>query len=776
MTDPKETPPSSDPSPVSSPPAEPMVLKLPDESSTPKDLALWAGMLVILTLIAYWPATDGQFISNDDRNVSANSLLAIPGGLGEAWFGRWSHPDQYPLAQYHPAAFTSDWVSYHLFGHDDNGLPIPFPYHLGNLLLHAGAVVLLWFVLRKIHLPGAWLAAAVFAVHPLNSEAVAWISQRDSVMCAVFFFASIYTFLLFVEEDEKELAKVPGSPAAPGAGDEKEPPVDPARRWGLYAASVVLFKLAMLSKSIAFAMPVIVLLLLWQQRRFKLRYVGFVVPMAIIAVVLGLYAADFEVGITGSFDLSIAQRFIIAGSALWFYAAKILLPVRLTFLYPQWGIDSSNLLQFVPLVLAIVIMAGAWLARKQIGRGPLVALLAFGGCLFPLLGFYNITPMQVTFVADHYAYLATAPVIALVIAAIARAFRSVRPTGSNPSTAIGLSAILLVGLGAMTWDRSHVYSNSLSLWQDTAAKNPDSWLVQFQLATALRDQANSDFQLGDADSLRQAADELDQALTHVQLAAKLDPKNASPQFTWASILIQQQHVANSIKAMPASTQPDWSPIVFQPNLIDQAIDHFTAATQLDPARTDAWEKLAGLRVDRKQYPEAIAAANAGLANQPSPLTQAALHQLLALAYAGLGGKDHEARAAREDVEAIRLQPDNLTAHEHLAQLLEKAGKDKDAIAQWRVVAEIRHSLNRDRPEVWSALARLFAKQYDYTSAVQFYKAAVALDPDSDALKKNLADAIEKQKRQAATRPTTAPALNPNGQNPNPNQISNPNFQ
>src|SRR5580700_3049040 len=95
---------------------ESLVIAFPDESSHPKEMLLWAGVLVLLTLVVYWPSTDGKFLLNDDVNVWKNPLLRLPGGLSNIWFQRFSDPKHYPLAQYHPFTQTIYWLQFQLFG------------------------------------------------------------------------------------------------------------------------------------------------------------------------------------------------------------------------------------------------------------------------------------------------------------------------------------------------------------------------------------------------------------------------------------------------------------------------------------------------------------------------------------------------------------------------------------------------------------------------------------------------------------------------------------
>ncbi len=453
------------------PPDDSLVIVLPDESSTQKDIAMWASVLVILTLIAYWPVTDAKFIWNDGENVAQNYLLGRPGGLAKMWSQRWTDQKNDPLPQYHPVAFTSYWLDYQLFGHDTQGLPTPFAYHLTNLLLHATAVVLVWLVLRKLKLPGAWLAAAVFALHPINTEAVGWISQRASVLAGALFFGSIYTYLLFLEDDDRARLMEP---------------VDPARQWGLYAGSFLLFILAMLSKSPAFAMPFVMALILWWKRRLTPRQLALLAPFMLIGIALAFSAADFErdfANIHGrEVSLDFGQRLIIAGRALWFYLAKLIVPVRLTFMYPKWSPNSAIVLQYAPFLAAMAVCVLLLVAHRRVGRGPVVAVGAFVLCLFPSLGFYELQSMRYSYVFDHCAYLAGVPIIAAIIAAAAKALQRVKMPQPRVGTVAGLSAILLVAAGAATWARTHVFASPVDLWQDTIAKNPNFAFAHDELA------------------------------------------------------------------------------------------------------------------------------------------------------------------------------------------------------------------------------------------------------------------------------------------------------
>jgi tetratricopeptide (TPR) repeat protein len=695
--------------------ADSLVISLPDESSEPKDLWLWAGVLVILTLVAYWPITDGAFISQDEKHVSANQLLARPDGMAVAWTKRWESAKDYPLPQYHPMAFTSYWLDYRLFGHDaQTKLPTPFVYHLSNIIYHAAAAVLLWLVLRKLKLPGAWLAAAVFALHPINTEAVAWISQRGTVLCGALFFGSIYTYLLFAEEAERAHAD--------GVR------VDPVKEWGLYAGSLLLFVLGMLAKSPAFAMPFVTALLLWWRRRFSARHLMLLAPFAIIGLVLAFNAADFERDIGRAngpdYDLGTASRFVIAGRAVWFYIGKLLLPVHLTFMYPRWQpVDAETIGQFVPVAMVAVALLILLAGMKFLGRGAIVAMLALILCLLPALSFFNIAPMRYSFVADHYAYLASAALIALIIGACATAQRRLRPqAASRVGVAIGVSAVLLVVLGATSWARTGAFSNDLMIWRDTVRKNPGSYYARDRYATELDRRSVREAESDDEALKAQAEKDANEAMTQASMAASLNANDVEAEWIAGRLLRRK-------------------------NDLDGAVQRLRRATSIDPTFVPALQDLAEALIVQKRYDEAIEKLNMALRVQSQ---SSRTHHILALAYLEL---DNIERAIAEDRLAVSIDPGDFGAREQLAELLAKTGKDKEALLEYTRVLEVQGT----RADLWNKVGLLTVGHQNPTitevqNAKVFFNQALALNPDDAEAKKNLAmlDGMLKAAQAAAT--------------------------
>ena len=331
--------------------------------------AIIAAAIIIATFLASLPAIRSGFIWDDDVHVTKNVTLRSLAGLELIWLRPGATPQYYPLTH------TTFWLEWHLWHVD------PLGYHVVNVALHASSALLLWRVLALLGLGrAAPLAAAIFALHPIEVESVAWITERKNVLSGVFYFASA---LAFLKSDK------PGS----------------------YALAVVLFICAVLSKTVAGTLPAALLLMIWWKTgRIRRRDALRVLPMFVIALVMGIVTARMErqtVGAAGpEWAFTFLERCLIAVRALWFYAYKLLVPINLTFIYPRWTINPHNPLQWMFVLSAIAVVAALFALRNRLGRGPLAAVLFFVGTLMPALGFVNTYPMRYSFVADHFQYLA----------------------------------------------------------------------------------------------------------------------------------------------------------------------------------------------------------------------------------------------------------------------------------------------------------------------------------------------------------------------------------
>ncbi len=457
--------------------------------STFKRTALAASALVVATLAAYGPALRGGFIWDDHDHVTRNAAVQNPNGPADIWLRVGATP------QYYPLVFTSFWIEHALWGLE------PFGYHLDNVLLHALNALLLWRVLRRLSVPGAWLAAAVFALHPLQVESVAWITERKNVLSGAFCLAALLAYLRFAQIN-------------PQRGSDGDSPAT----WRWYALSLALFVAALLSKTVTCSLPAVILLVLWwKRRRAGGRAVLALVPMFAVGVALGLLTVWLEkhqIRAAGSeWDYSPVERCLIAGRALWFYLGKLVWPAQLTFWYPRWRIDAGQWQQFLYPAAFAGLLAALWLLRHRFGRAALVSLLIFAGTLVPALGFFDVYPMRFSFVADHFQYLAGIAPIALLTTLATLAFHARRNrtsaaprTRPMPAAARLVAALLLGTLATLTWRQAAHYRTYETLLRDTLAKNPSAAVAHLNLGHVLQEQGR-----------------LEQAVTHFQEVVRLGP-------------------------------------------------------------------------------------------------------------------------------------------------------------------------------------------------------------------------------------------------------------
>ncbi|MCP3983751.1 MAG: tetratricopeptide repeat protein [bacterium] len=412
-------------------------------------VGLLALLLVGMTLAAYAPALEAGFVWDDDDYVTANPLLAAPDGLWRIWFTM-DAPSQYV-----PMVYSALRLQYAFFGLE------PFGYHLVNVLLQAVNALLIWGLLSQLRLPGAWFAAAIFAVHPVHVESVAWVTELKNLLSLLFSVLSLSVWIRFLESGKPTVSK-------------------------LYGLSLLLYLPALLSKATACTLPGALLLLLWLRgEQIDRRRIAQVAGFALLGVAMGLVTMYWEtvhVGTQGErFSLSPLEALWVASRAPWFYLEKLVWPVGLTFSYPKFEIDPSDPLAYGWLLAGLALLWALWASRERIGRGPLVAMLFFVGTLSPLLGFIPLYTFWYTYVADHYQYVASLGPIALFAGVSVPWAR--RHLGPNPSAAL---ALLVLGLlGAQSFEQSRIYESRETLWRDTLAKHPSSWMAHANLGRYL---------------------------------------------------------------------------------------------------------------------------------------------------------------------------------------------------------------------------------------------------------------------------------------------------
>lgn len=400
-----------------------------------------AALLGLIAAVFYFPAIQAGFVWDD---VIITKLRSVSDweGIFRIWFDPAAAYFQTDVAENHywPVVYTTFWLEHKLWGFTPAG------YHVVNILLHFVNTLLLWRLLDRLAVPGAWLAAAVFAAHPLHVESVAWVIGRKDLLSTLFSLAAVLMWLRHVE-----------SP-----------------RPGRYAAALLFFAGAMLSKLIAVTLPAALLIIQWWRNgRITGADMRLAFPFFLVALVIG--GVDlwfFKNQGLNSFDYSMVERVLAASHAFWFYVGKLLWPMDLSVIYPLWEIKTVDPIAWGYTVATAAVLITFWVIRRRVGRGSLACLLFFGITLLPTLGFIDYDYMRYSFVADRHQYLAGVGIIVLFSAGAVRAADSLSPAMRKPIRGVAAAALILLGL--LTWTQAGIYKDEITFFNHVISLNPQA--------------------------------------------------------------------------------------------------------------------------------------------------------------------------------------------------------------------------------------------------------------------------------------------------------------
>ena len=638
--------------------------------------ALTALLLGVLAAVSYLPALSGGFVW-DDVIFAEEPVIHAVSGLKSIWF---SPADIRNEGHYWPLVYTSFWLEHKLWG------LAPAGYHAVNIALHLANCLLLWRLLARLRVPGAAVIAAVFAVHPVHVESVAWIIERKDVLSALFYLSAVLVWIRFVEQPR------------------------PAR----YALALALFTAGLLSKSVVVTLPAALLIWhWWQQGRVTRVDLLRLAPFAAVAVGITVGDLSFytsreplELGYT------LAERALIASRALWFYVGKLLWPADLAVIYPQWEIDAGDLSAWAYPVAAAALAAGLWLARRRLGRGPPAGVLYFAVTLGPVLGFVDYGYLQFSFVADRFQYLASIGVLAVLIGAAAH--RVGRLPAAYRHGALGLAAVVVVVLGGLTWRQAGVYRDEVTLFSHVVAHNPQARDAHLNLGSALFEAGRNQEGLEASriaveqrpDSAGALANlgralihfgQLEEAERHLRRAVRIDPRSATAHQNLAEALRKQERYAEAVESYRA-----------------------VLAIEEEFALAHAGMGMALFRDGL--HAAALDAMARALALQPSLPTAAVLHLHMGRAARELG-RLPEAAAYLE--RAAEIDPDRIDPLLDLASLRIAQGRSADAE---RTLRNLRNSRATD-PVALHNVAEALRAQGRYAEAIASYRAALQAKVD-----------------------------------------------
>ncbi len=300
--------------------------------------------LLALVLAAHWPALKADFIWDDSYWLGKNPVA----WANQAPWGYWTSSK---TADYLPVTATSFYFQQRLWG------DVPLGYHAVNLLLHGLVVVGLWRVLRQLNIPGAYLAAAIFTVHPLTVASAAWVAEQKNTLSTALALASLLTYLRFVKRG--------------------------GRAW--LALSIAAFALALLAKSAVIVLPVVLLVCAWHlrgrpARATLLSLLPFFLLMIAAAFITVFYQHRNAMSEPVDGPANLLERLVLVGRACWFYPAKALWPVHLAMVYPRWAVHTITAWGIVQATAALVCAVAVFVLRRR----PFVRPMALG------LGFYYL--------------------------------------------------------------------------------------------------------------------------------------------------------------------------------------------------------------------------------------------------------------------------------------------------------------------------------------------------------------------------------------------------
>ena len=641
---------------------------------------IFAVVLTALTIFAYRPAWHGGFLWDDDDYIIKNELLTASDGWQRIWFSLDSP------SQYFPLTYSTFRIEHALWGLNTTG------YHWINLLLHVGNALLIWAVLARLKVPGSWLAAAIFALHPVQVESVAWITERKNVLMGFFFLLTLVAWIVFVDERTR-------------------------CRWLVYCLALVCYVLALSAKATACTLPAALFLILWLQKRsITMRRLIQIVPFVVLGIGMGLLTIWWERYHQGTNRglftfLGPTERILVASRAVWFYLSKIFWPSNLTFIYPKWNISPTNFIDYIWLLAGLAACVAIYFSRRYFGRSVEVAAAFFVATLTPVLGFIMLFTFRYTFVADHYQYLACIGPIALASAGIVNLsdkFAQYR------AVIVSVALLVVAGLGMLTWRQAATYTDIETLWRTTLARNPGCWMAHTNLGLVLLQQGK-----------------LDDGIAHYRSALQMQPDSWDAEYNLGTALVRKgqvdeaiQHCERAVAMRP--TDPDaqvsLGDALLRKGRIDDAIEHYQKAMMAHSDHFLARYGLCQALLEKGELDGAIQVCRSALELWPLDVD---CQTTLAIA---LEEKGNPAEAMQHYQKALEIAPSSIPTLTNLAWLL--ATSQDASVRNGPKAVELARQADRltggANTLVLRTLAAAYAENGEFANAIRTARSAMQL--------------------------------------------------
>ena len=641
---------------------------------------VWGLILLVSVALVYSPVWKAGFVWDDEGILTANPCIVGPFGLTEIWT---TH-----AADICPFTLTTFWLEHAIWGLNS------LSFHLVNVLLHGACALVLWQVLRSLRVQGAWMGAALWALHPVMVESVAWVTEMKNTESGLFFLLSILFFVRSLKAKD---------------------PVQRSEGGWPYGLALLFAALAMASKSSTVVLPLILCLCAWWlEGRWHWRNLSRTVPMFLMAIAAGavsiwtqslLFAEGIEPHLTRTWP----QRLVEAGDAIWFYLGKLLWPHPLVTIYPPWHMAGGPWVSDLAVLAMLIVFSIFWLKGRPWARACLFAFACFLAALLPVMGLIDNTIFRFSLVFDHLQYLASIGPLALAGAALGLLSHVIVP--NERWFASGLCAGLLIVLGIVTWQRTWVYESNETLWTDTLARNPDCWVGHNNLGDAL-------LQTG----------QLDGAFAHFQRAVEVYPEYAEAHDNLGVVLLRKGQVDEAVAEFQKALRIYPNHVAARSNLggallrkgkLDDSVVQLEKALKINPVFADAHNNLGVALFQKGQLDEALAQFQEAIRIKPN---NAEAHYNLGNALVQKGELDE---AIDHFQKSLEINPSYAEVRNNLGNLLVQKGELDQAVTQFQKALEVNPRFAEARNNLGNALF----KKGQLDQALIHYQNAIQINPD-----------------------------------------------